>query len=171
MRTRWCAWASVLAIVATLPCSARPAAQAVLDRVLARVNDQAITLSDARAAAGLGLVEAREDDLTATTQRLIERQLMLNEVARFSPPEPRPDDLHHEVAALQARPGSRVKLEALMAATGLNDTRIRTLARDSLRIRAYLAQRFGANVTQATIDQWLRDLKRRATISCQIPGC
>jgi hypothetical protein len=146
-------------------------AQAVLDRVVARVNREAITMSDARAAAGLGLVGTAADDLAGAVRGLIERRLMLNEVERFSPPEPKPDDIDHEVAVLETRPGPRPRLEALMAATGLNVSRIRELARDSLRIQAYLTQRFGTKPGQATIDQWVRDLRRRATIACYLPDC
>jgi hypothetical protein len=146
-------------------------AQALLDRVVARVNSEAITMSDARAAAGLGLVGTPPDDLVGATRALIQRRLMLNEVDRFSPPEPKPDDIDREVAVLETRPGPRPKLEALMAATGLNVARIRELARDSLRIQAYLTQRFGANPQQATIDQWTRDLRRRATVVCYLPDC
>jgi hypothetical protein len=44
------------------------------------------------------------------------------------------------------------RLPAAMQATGLDDARIRDLARDTLRIRAYIDQRFGTAV-QVTDDE------------------
>jgi hypothetical protein len=115
----------------------------LIDRVLARVEGNAITLTDVQAAIGLGLVQPRpgEDPETAAREQLIERELLLTEIARFPPPDPSAADIEKEVAALEANAGRR--LEPLMAATGLDAQRIRETARDSLRIQAYLSQRFG----------------------------
>ncbi|NOT44157.1 MAG: hypothetical protein HOP14_06075, partial [Acidobacteria bacterium] len=59
MRVRRAGWRRV-AVVALLcgVCAAAPAAQVLLDRVLVRVNDEPITLTDVQAAMGLGLVTA-----------------------------------------------------------------------------------------------------------------
>ena len=99
-----------------------------------------------------GLVDVKpgEDPQAVGLQRAIDRQLQLNEVARFSPPEPPAAAVAEEVAAMRARVGAR--FEALAASTGLDDERIRQLARETLRIRAYIAQRFGTNA-QATEDE------------------
>jgi hypothetical protein len=120
--------------------------QQLLDRVVARVNGAIIMLTDVNAAVGLGLVQvtAGEDPEAAATRQLIERQLILAEVARFAPPEPAAAVIEREVAALRAHAGAR--LEMLMQTTGLDEQRIRDLARESLRIQAYLSQRFGANL-------------------------
>ena len=65
-------------------------AQQLIDRVLARVGTNAVTMTDVRAAIELGLVEVKpgEDRQAVALERTIDRQLLLNEVARFSPPEP-----------------------------------------------------------------------------------
>jgi hypothetical protein len=149
-------------------------AEEVLDRVIARVNERAITLSDAKAAIGLGLVviPPNENQVAAAARGLIDRYLILIEVGRFSPPEPAPQALASEVATTEAKAGTPAQLEALMRATGVDRTRIREFARDTLRIRAYIAQRFGASASDpGTVDQWVRDLRRRAQITCQVaPG-
>jgi hypothetical protein len=121
-------------------------AQQLLDRVVARVNGTIIMLTDVNAAVGLGLVQvtAGEDQEAAATRQLIERQLILAEVARFAPPEPAAAAIEREVAALREHAGAG--LEMLMQSTGLDEQRIRDLARESLRIQAYLSQRFGANL-------------------------
>jgi hypothetical protein len=142
-------------------CAAAAPAQTLLDRVVVRVDGYAITLTDVRAALGLGLVEtpANTDDagtIESAVQQLADRQLLLNEVARFPPPEPSAAAVDAEVAALKARVGAR--LPALMQATGLDDARIRDLARDTVRIQAYINQRFGAvpQVTDEDVAQYYR---------------
>jgi hypothetical protein len=132
-------------------------AQVLLDRVVARVDGVAITLSDVRTAVGLGLVDvpsgAGEE---AAIEGVLDRQLELAEVARFAPPEPPPDAVERETAVLRARAGSR--LAALMAATGLDDGGLREIARDNLRVQAYLDQRFGTTVqlTEEEVLQYYR---------------
>ncbi len=133
-------------------------AQQLLDRVVARVNGVAVTLTDANAAIGLGVVDVTgtQDPQAAATRELIDRQLILGEVARFTPPEPDAAAIEREVAALKDRAGAR--LETLMQSTGLDEERIRELARDNLRIRAYLDQRFGTNVqvSDEEVEQYYR---------------
>ena len=133
--------ASVLAGAAGLA-----SAQELLDRVMARVGTTSIMMTDVTAAIGLGLVEVPSgvEPQVAATQQLIDRELMLNEVARFRPAEPPQAAVDAEAAVLRSRAG--VGLERLMLATGLDDARLRDMARDNLRIQAYLTQRFGATV-------------------------
>jgi hypothetical protein len=126
-------------------------AQELIDRVLARVGTNAVTLTDVRIARELGLVDASgENGPTAGLQGLIDRQLELNEVARFAPPEPSVAAVQEEMTAMKMRAGSN--LSALMTSTGLDETRLEQLARETLRIRAYVAQRFGTAV-QVTEDE------------------
>jgi hypothetical protein len=81
---------------------------------------------------------------------------MRAEVARFSPPEPSDIDLAREVAALEAHVGGR--LDAVRRTTGLDEGQIQGIARDTLRIRAYLDQRFGtaAQLTEEDVLQYYR---------------
>jgi hypothetical protein len=117
----------------------------LLDRVVARVNGYAITLSDVKAALALGLVDVpAEAGEQAVIDRLVERQLVLNEVARFAPPEPSPAAVARETDAVRARIGGR--LAGILETTGIDEGRLRDIARDTLRIDAYLNQRFGPTV-------------------------
>jgi hypothetical protein len=128
-------------------------AQRLLDRIVARVDGYPITLTDMKAAVALGILGlpegAGEEDVV---ERLVDRQLMLAEVERFPPPEPSSDDTAREETAMTARAGGR--LAEVMDATGLDGGRIRDIARDSLRIQAYLNQRFGT-ATQLSADEVL----------------
>ncbi len=67
-------------------------AQEVLDRVVARVEGTPIMLSDARAAIRLGIIETTPgvDPILSSVRQLVERRLVLAEVARFAPAEPDP---------------------------------------------------------------------------------
>jgi len=117
-------------------------AQQPLDRVLARIGSTAVTQTDVRAAVGLGLIEATTEGADALNQT-IDRQLMLSEVARFPPPEPSAAAIDQQAAAMKMRAGANLKV--LMRDTGLDDARLRDLARDTLRIQTYVTQRFGTS--------------------------
>jgi hypothetical protein len=138
-------------VILLLLLSAPVATQELLDRVLARVNGEPVTLTDVRAAIALGIVEQTEgvDPIVSAVPQLIERRLVLAEVARFAPPEPDLASLSGQVNALTARVGPAEQLAALEKTTGVGETQIREVARDNLRIQAYLNQRFGSSV-QAT---------------------
>ena len=129
-------------------------AQQLLDRIVARVNGAAITLSDVKAAVALGIV--KDDGGDAAVERVIDRQLMLAEVARFVPPEPPASDVDAAVAAIKAHVGPA--LPAIMNAAGLDDGRIREMAREDLRVHAYLDQRFGTGVqlTEDEVERYYR---------------
>ena len=123
-----------------------PSAQVLIDRVVARVEGAALTLTDVQAAIGLGVVQvpAGSDAVAAGTQQMIDRQLELAEVQRFPPPEPPSAAVATEATRLKMNAGTR--LPALMQSTGLSEQRITDIARDNLRMAAYLDQRFGTAV-------------------------
>lgn len=118
----------------------------VIDRVLAVVSGSILTLSDVNAAMALGLVNTAGalDPVRAALDQLVERSLMLAEVERYAPPEPAAADLEARVGALRARAGSGPALQETLAAVGLDENGLRAIARDDLRLQAYLNQRFAA---------------------------
>jgi hypothetical protein len=121
-------------------------AQQLLDRVVARVGNSAITETDVRAAVGFGVVElpAGADPLAAGTRALIDRRLILLEVLRFPAAPPSDEAVADVVAKMKAHAGPQYA--ALSQSTGVGDERLREIARDTLRIRSYVEQRFGATV-------------------------
>jgi hypothetical protein len=121
-------------------CGALDARQ-LLDRVLARIGTEAITQTDVQTLTDFGLIDAKSPSEPAAVQQSIDRRLMLKEVARFPPTEPPPADVDQQLATMKARVGNR--LNDVMRANGLDEERLRGLARDTLRIRMYLQQRFG----------------------------
>jgi hypothetical protein len=141
----------------------------VIDRVLAVVSGDLITLSDVTAARDLGLQRADDaaDSTRAILSRLIDRELVLAEVERYGPPEPTTEAIDVEVAAVRARFESRSAYTDALLRSGIDEAHLRETLRQDLRIRAYEDQRF-ANVgdrRQTLIDDWIASLRRRATIS------
>lgn len=148
-------WLAGLVLAAT----AAPSAQQLLERVVARVNGSPVFLSDVRAAAGFGLIDAGAE--SAQTQQLVRRQVLLGEVSRFPPPDPGAGEIAAEVARMKAR----VKdAEAFQRDQGLSELQVQGLARDTLRIEAYLSQRFGAARPKDAVEQWMKDLEARADV-------
>ena len=120
----------------------------IIDRILAVVDTQIITLSDVRAALKFGLVpeDVSVDPTRAVLQRLIDRRLMLTEVDRYAPPEPSESAVNASVAALQGRFKDALAFEIALNQSGLSREELRRQLRDTLRIEAYLQQRFSAAV-------------------------
>jgi hypothetical protein len=141
-----------------------------IDRVLAIVAGQLITLSDVTAARELGLEGAASqtgaDPVRAVLNTLIDRELVLAEVERYAPSEPLPEAIDREAARVRARFGSADAFAAALARAGLDERDLREILRQDLRIAAYLDQRFTAAETrrQTLVDDWLAGLRNRGEI-------
>jgi hypothetical protein len=132
---------SALATALLLTC---PLASAeIIDRILAVVDGQIITLSDAQAALRFGLVPAdvSEDPVAAVLQRLIDRRLMLAEVDRYAPPEPPAAAIDARVEKIRARFKDALEFETVLTRHGLLPEELRRYVRDALRLEEYLEQR------------------------------
>jgi hypothetical protein len=123
----------------------------LIDRILAVVSGGLILQSDVTAAVRLGLIEvpAEGDRTQRALDRLIERRLMLIEVDRYGPPEPKGAEIDAAVAAVDKRIGSGEQLDAILRESGMTVDQLRVYVRDDLRIRAYLDQRFGTAFSAA----------------------
>jgi hypothetical protein len=120
--------------------------QEVLDRTLALVGGQPITLSDARATLALGLIEADKstDPIPVVTTQLIDRELILREVQRYSPASPGDTAVDARLEEIRKRLGGGAALQRVLDLHGFTDVRLRAWVRDDLRTQAYLAQRFAS---------------------------
>ena len=156
-----------MAVLLALLLVAQP--EDVIDRTLAIVSGRTVTLSDARTALALGLVEGDAID-EPLVQRLIERELMLREAERYQPPEPSPAQIDAAVAAATRRAGGDPELARVLAQGGFTPERLHGWVRDDLRVAAYLQQRFPADDRRADqIADWVSDLRRRAQITVMTP--
>lgn len=155
--------AVIAGAIALVWCQA-PAAAQMLDRVLAVVDGQILTLSDVRAALKFGIVpaDAAEDPIQPALRRLIDRRLMLAEIERYAPPEPLPNAVDAAIAAVQARFKDPSEFEAALSQSGMSLEELRRHRRDSLRIEAYLQQRF-FSVPEPSDDELARYYKEHAS--------
>ena len=148
-----------MAVGLTVMSAVGPFAQQLLDHVVARVNESPVLLSDVRAAVGFGLIEP--GPASDQTRQMVRRQVLLAEVSRFPPPEPAAADVAAELSRMKARVRDAA---AFQREQGLSDQQVQSMARDSLRIEAYLTQRFGATRPRDAVEQWMRELEGRADV-------
>ena len=147
--------ARVITFAMLLASGPSPAAQQpeLIERTMAIVGGQAVTLSDARAAITFQLVDVggSVDPEQTATARLVDRELMLREVRRYAPPTP-------SEAAIDARLSEIRKafpaesFSRALEISGFTDARLRAWVRDDLRTQAYLAQRFVSASTPTDLE-------------------
>lgn len=163
-----------VALLAVTLAAVVPRAETI-DRVLAVVAGQLITLTDVTAALDLRLQasDGAADPVRAVLSKLIDRELILTEVDRYAPPEPTADAVDREVQRVRARFPSQDALDAALARSGIDEKHLRETLRQDLRMRAYLDQRFTAasDRRQALLDDWMAGLRRRGdVIDLYLPG-
>ena len=145
--------------------------QEVLDRTLALVGGQPITLSDARAATALGLIEVNSsaaDPIPNLTRALVDRELILREVQRYAPGSPGEAQIEARLDEIRARFADASAFTRALDRYGFTDVRLRAWIRDDLQTEAYLAQRFASASTvrdrDDLISDWLSELRRRTDV-------
>ena len=151
------------------PVTVRAQTSQLVDRLVAIVGGQPLTLTDLRFARGVGAIvvpEAADD--AAAIAALVDRRLLVLETARLPPREPAADLIEAEVQRMRAHAGTG--LSALLRDTGYTERSLADTARETLRIDAYLSQRYGAGTTRASAEarQLLADLRARTPL--QIAG-
>ena len=176
-RTRLGLFACALVHGCMFAFATQAAADETIDRVLALVAGQPVTLTDVTAARDLRLAPAgaAADPIRAVLATLIDRALILAEVDRYAPPEPSADMVDREVEQVRARFPSPQAFDVTLARSGIDVGHLRQTLREDLRIRAYLDQRFAApgaeQPRQALVDEWVAGLRRRAdVIDLYLPG-
>jgi hypothetical protein len=140
----------------------------IIDRVLAVVAGQVITLSDVTAARDLGLepADGAADPVRAILTKLVDRELVLAEVDRYAPPEPTAAAVAAAVPRVRARFPSPDAFNATLERSGIDEKHLRETLRQDLRMATYLEQRFtrAQDRRQALIDEWMASLRRRADV-------
>jgi hypothetical protein len=155
---------AVLALASASGATAQAQPAELVERTLAIVGGQAITLSDVQTSIALGLVDARE--LDAATEKLVERALVLREVERYSPPEPAEAEVTGRLTAIRGR-FDAAGFAGILDAGGFTEARLRDWIVDDLRIAAYLTQRFAADSPErraSLIADWIADVRRRTPV-------
>ena len=177
------------ALLVSVAVFAAPVHAEIIDKVLAILPGQIITLSDLEAALDLGLVEPPPgaDRIGGGLTALVDRLLMLNEVRRVVPPEPSAAAIDARVAIIAGRFVSPAEMSRVLANRGVDESVVRIYAADDLRLASYLDERFSAasqptdeeirqagegararlvaERRQALVSAWIADLRRRADVT------
>jgi parvulin-like peptidyl-prolyl isomerase len=167
-------WRSVVIAAAVVAASAGVTLHGaeLLDRVIAVVSGTVITLSDARAAIALGLVDtaAASDPVEAALRWLVDRQIVLDEAARSGAGEDDEPRLRREMDVIRRRFASDSAYGAALTRLGLNDARVEALVRNTIVARQYVERRFDAVLPPsdeelhefylAHRDRFVRDLRQ-----------
>jgi hypothetical protein len=139
----------------------------LIERTLALVGGQPITMGDTRAATALGLIDANLSPASDVLNRLVDRELILREVQRYGPTEPAESAVDARLEQIRRKFPDAAALNRVLDSTGFTDVRLRSWLRDDLRAQAYLAQRFASATAETRVElinDWLSDLRRRTDV-------
>lgn len=112
-----------------------------VDRLVAVVEQRALTASDLRLAIRLGSIPGNAASDAALVEQLVTRELVRAEAERFAVVEPTPAAVDARLTQLAAGREVAAWLDDL-GSLGVTADRIRRMVADDLRIAEYLEQRF-----------------------------
>ena len=139
----------LLAIVLATP--ATTGAEALVDRIVAVVDEDPILLSDIRRVIGLGLVEREPKESEARLQRrvldsLIDQCLQRHEVERHDFGQLPLQEIDRQLERIRAGFGDQGELERRLELLGLDEEGLTLLVTRQLRVLAYVEKRLGPRV-------------------------
>lgn len=134
---------ALLGIVLTVAACWQLAAQEVVDRIVARVENDVILLSELRALSRYQLlVEGKSESDTAILDRLIDQWVVRTEAETSHFPRPSDAEIQRAMERLTNSFASLSEFEARKKQVGLSDAEIRSLVTEQLYLRGYLDSRF-----------------------------
>ena len=154
-----CAW------IAASGAAVSAQAVATLDRVVAVVNGDMITLSDVRAVRALRLVA--EADEQAIVRALVDRRLVAAELRRFQVPDPDRESVAARVREWERAAPGAAAVARLLALAGVEAWFVERWMADDIRRERYLEQRFAALTPERraeAVRQWFEGLRARADV-------
>jgi len=149
-----------------------PAAAQLVDRVAAVVGSGVITLSDARAVLAFGFVQpAGGEPIAEAVGYLVNRELILDEVNRYAAPAPDPGLLERRLSEVRGRFPDAASLQRTLDATAMTELRLRDFVSDTLRIEAYLDQRFNAQAQPSPdeVERYFQDHQAEFSSGGEVP--
>jgi parvulin-like peptidyl-prolyl isomerase len=122
-------------------------AQEVIDRIVARVENDVILLSDIQLLAHYQLlVDGKSESDTEILDRLIEQWIVRNEATAARTPQPSDAEIDGALRRLQQSFASKEDYEARRKLSGLSEADVRRLTADQLFLNNYLDSRFRPSV-------------------------
>jgi parvulin-like peptidyl-prolyl isomerase len=137
--------------------AASPAAQEVVDRIVARIENDIILLSDIRALSRYQqFLDGKSETDAQILERLIDQWIVRTEakVSRF--PQPSDAEIERSVDRVRKSFNSEKEYEARKRQSGLSDAQAREMAAAQLYLGNYLDSRFrpGVQIDPKTIDEF-----------------
>ena len=124
-----------------------------------RFGGEIVTKLDVRQARLLKLVDVPNDTEDAYVTAIANRRLMMGDLKRVSTEEPTAEALEASVREWTARVGGG-DVAGLLSRAGMNDASLRAWLKDDLRVKKYIADRFGGRSADAAA--WIETLRQRA---------
>jgi hypothetical protein len=122
-------------------------AQQVIDRIVARIENDVILLSDVRLLSRYQLfVDGKSESDAEILDRLIDQWIVRNEANVARTPKPSEAEIDRGLQRLQQSFDSKDDYEARRKLAGLSEAGVRRLAADQLYLNNYLDSRFRASV-------------------------
>ena len=134
----------------------------ILDRIVARIEGDIITLSEVRELGAFQQLSGRDsapgDD--ALLRELIEQWIVANDAAAARFPLPAPAEVDRQVAALEQRAGTRDALESRLMAVRLASKALRRQVEREIYLGRYLDYKFRPTVQiePEAIERYYREL-------------
>jgi hypothetical protein len=130
-----------------LATASRMAGQEVMDRIVARVENDIILLSDVRELEEYQeLVNGKSESESAIVDRLIDQWIVRSEAELSRFPEPKSEEIDREVARVVKSFASVEEYEARKKQSGLSDAEVRKTVTAQLYLNNYLDSRFRPSV-------------------------
>ncbi len=135
-------------------------AQVVVDRVVARIENDIITLSDVRDLAAYQRLSGRRPaPQPELLQQLIDQWIVANDAAAARFPAPPAQQVDAQLAALQNQVGTPQQFAARLRELNLSEQDVRRLVAKQIFLDLYLERRFRAvaRVQPADVERYYRD--------------
>jgi hypothetical protein len=138
---------AICSLFFVLATASRMAGQEVMDRIVARVENEIILLSDVRELEEYQeLVNGKSESESAIVDRLIDQWIVRSEAELSRFPEPKSEEIDREVARVVKSFASVEEYEARKKQSGLSDAEVRKIVTAKLYLNSYLDSRFRPSV-------------------------
>jgi len=134
--------------------------QEVVDRIVARVENDIILLSDVRELEEYQeLVNGKSESESAIVDRLIDQWIVRSEAQLSRFPEPKSEEIDREVARVVKSFASPEEYEARKNQSRLNDAEVRKIVTAQLYLNSYLDSRFrpSAQIDEKAIEDFYQN--------------
>jgi hypothetical protein len=164
---------AICSLLLVLTTATRMVGQEVVDRIVARVENDIILLSDVRELQEYqGLVNGKSESESAIVDRLIDQWIVRSEAQLSRFPEPKSEEIDGEVARVVKSFASPEEYEARKKQSGLNDAEVRKIVTAQLYLNNYLDSRFRPSAQideKAVVDFYQNAVVPRAKARGQEP--